>query len=414
MLSRAAAKRRPRSIAIPADAVIDWVLCFSIFFSLHMSGLGATGPVVFLTLGFAIALRRPRRALTSLMSQSLLFALPIFAFLSIIWSDYPIASLRAAAELIPTVMIGVWIGSCFRPKIVISALVSALTLVVIACFIDGNSNESSNLLDNSSGLTGLFESKNQLAECAVIQLLAAVALTLDGAQPFLFRILGIAAAIIASVALFAAQSAGSLIFGIAGVAALVASSLASQWDRSLRLVAVAVALLAGILLILGMTLFFDDIGFILEAFGKDSTFTGRTYLWQHASSYISERPLLGVGYKAFWQLENSRAQELWDFFGVPPGSGFHFHNLYFNTAVELGIIGLALLIMSLVWMSLCLISSLVWDPKTSSNLATGLFVYTLGLSSVEVEWPSPFNISAVMFCLTYCYLKPVWKSHALR
>ena len=40
---------------------------------------------------------------------------------------------------------------------------------------------------------------------------------------------------------------------------------------------------------------------VLNAMGKDATLTGRTDLWAAVGQSIAKRPLLGYGYKAFWE-----------------------------------------------------------------------------------------------------------------
>ena len=63
--------------------------------------------------------------------------------------------------------------------------------------------------------------------------------------------------------------------------------------------------------------FKDEImNMIYTVFHKNSTLTGRIYLWYRASFYTHERPWLGVGYYAFWQPSNVEAQGLWDYAGI--------------------------------------------------------------------------------------------------
>ena len=40
--------------------------------------------------------------------------------------------------------------------------------------------------------------------------------------------------------------------------------------------------------------------FIFDLFGKDQTLTGRTLIWPYVIDDISERPILGWGFHAFW------------------------------------------------------------------------------------------------------------------
>ncbi len=81
--------------------------------------------------------------------------------------------------------------------------------------------------------------------------------------------------------------------------------------------------------------------------GKDSTLTGRTYLWQQGIEAAKASPLVGVGYQAYWVQGFSEAERLWEEFYIGSRAGFHFHNTFIEAVVETGLIGLILLTM--VW-----------------------------------------------------------------
>jgi exopolysaccharide production protein ExoQ len=88
---------------------------------------------------------------------------------------------------------------------------------------------------------------------------------------------------------------------------------------------------------------------VLSATGRDMTFTGRTGLWQDLLDNAKKNPILGVGYGAFWvghigyemyPLENwSRVTPEWR-----PGEG---HNGYIDVYVDLGVLGVVLIVLIL-------------------------------------------------------------------
>lgn len=85
---------------------------------------------------------------------------------------------------------------------------------------------------------------------------------------------------------------------------------------------------------------------VLEATGRDMTFTGRTALWQDLLANAARNPVLGVGYGAFWVGESGRALYSlpnWDQEtpGWRPNEG---HNGFIDLYVELGVVGLALVL----------------------------------------------------------------------
>jgi len=54
--------------------------------------------------------------------------------------------------------------------------------------------------------------------------------------------------------------------------------------------------------------------------------------------------MLGHGYAAFWRPGNLDAEALWRWGGIADRTGFSFHNLFVETKVDLGIVGLAVLV----------------------------------------------------------------------
>ena len=74
----------------------------------------------------------------------------------------------------------------------------------------------------------------------------------------------------------------------------------------------------------------------LEMIGKDPTLTGRTDLWPYLTSYISERPMLGWGFFAFWSSVNPAVNEISSLVTWPVA---HAHNALLEMLLEVGIVG---------------------------------------------------------------------------
>ena len=89
---------------------------------------------------------------------------------------------------------------------------------------------------------------------------------------------------------------------------------------------------------------------VLQATGRDMTFTGRTGLWKDVLFNAEKTPVLGVGFGAFWvghigyamyPLENwSRVTPEWR-----PNEG---HNGYIDVYIDLGIVGVVLVLIVIV------------------------------------------------------------------
>ncbi len=406
MAARVVSKARSPSIAIPIDPIIDWTLSFVLLTSLILIvRLGSAGAALFLACSFALAVRRPRLAIASITRNLWMLALPILALLSTVWSNYPETTFRSSIQLILTVIAGIWLASCVKPRTVMQALTAALTCVLIGCLVHGGVG-----YDDPGGefpLIGLFDSKNQLAATGVMTLLAAAALIIDRAQPRFVRIGAVGSLAIAPIVVIEAKSAGALIFCFPALMALLGLWRLASWPKMGRLAVVTGTLISGAVILIVSAFLFDDFGGVLDALGKDSSLTGRAYLWEQANEYIAERPILGVGYQGFWQIDNPRAQDLWFANHVAAGSGFNFHNLYYNTWVELGFFGVVLLIALLISITVrLLVVTLSGRPAAPQFLAAGILVYHLGISGIEVALLYQFALGTVMFCLIWCYLDP--------
>lgn len=77
---------------------------------------------------------------------------------------------------------------------------------------------------------------------------------------------------------------------------------------------------------------------VIQLLGKDPTLTGRTVLWGELFDFHTN-PLLGAGFESFWL--GDRLQTLWDNHWWHPNEA---HNGYIETYLNLGLIGLFLLL----------------------------------------------------------------------
>lgn len=73
--------------------------------------------------------------------------------------------------------------------------------------------------------------------------------------------------------------------------------------------------------------------------GEDPTLTGRTLLWDELLRIAATHQFLGVGYGSFWI--GNIGNNLWEIFQWNPGQA---HNGYIDVYIDLGLIGVALLV----------------------------------------------------------------------
>lgn len=88
--------------------------------------------------------------------------------------------------------------------------------------------------------------------------------------------------------------------------------------------------------------FVDSSGVLLRLLGRNATLTGRTDIWKAVLSFHTN-PLLGAGFESFWlggRIE--RVAEILGYQGIAEA-----HNGYLETYINLGLIGLGLLLATL-------------------------------------------------------------------
>jgi exopolysaccharide production protein ExoQ len=365
--------------------------------------VGSAGAYAFLALWIMLALPYGRRCMALLMDcPRALSALPFLALASTIWSQSRLDTLKFGLEFLATAGCAVLAASLLKPRALISALTCCLVIAAVLSVVFGK--QSVDPLTGASAFVGVFESKNQLGFFTSLMLLAAVALLIDGRQRLPARVLGAVALVLALPLLVLTRSGTAIVSAVLASLVLVANfvfSRLSRFERARLLGAAAVVMLpVAILLVVAG----DEVAaLLLDLMGKDATLTGRTLLWAHALQLIPRHPLLGYGYQAFWRQDTVDAESLWFEFHVLSRQGFHFHSTSFETAIELGWVGAAVLVATLLGV---FGGSIRWSWRCRSVAAsffTALMFCLLTRSFVEVDVLMQFQIGAFTLFVAATY-----------
>jgi O-antigen ligase len=184
---------------------------------------------------------------------------------------------------------------------------------------------------------GTFGHKNMAAAVMAMLLFLGI---------YIFRSGGLisGAAVVCLTSLFMVHAAGKSAIALS-VAVLLLTSLTSVvrsfWLRAVMLLA---PLLLLNLLSVG-TVISDRLAEIAELLPLDTSFTGRADIWTFAVESLQERLPTGYGFASFWNsssIQNLPEGKEWAAFAS------HSHNGYLDTALAMGLPGLALLIVVLV------------------------------------------------------------------
>jgi O-antigen ligase len=113
--------------------------------------------------------------------------------------------------------------------------------------------------------------------------------------------------------------------------------IATNWRALVRRPVVMHLLVAILLAIPFVVLYFGASATALETMGRDATLTGRTEIWDQVIA-MAPSPLFGAGYESFWL--GSRLTRMWELHWWHPNEA---HNGYIEIYLNLGWIGIGLL-----------------------------------------------------------------------
>ena len=365
--------------------------------------------LVFLLAGGLLAIMRPLVSLRALLRFWYVLILPGYCLLSFTWSQYPSLTLRYSIQLAISMAIAVIIANRVAPLVLLRCLFGIYGVGVAGSLLFGR------VRDDIGAWIGIFGSKNEFAAVVSGFLLTAIAIALDRSAHPLLRIAALAGLVISGPLLIAAKSTGAILVAIpaAGVAFGIFAS--RRFTRMQKTFITAIVVAAGALVALIAAGYGDLLlESVLDYSGKDVTLTGRTDLWEFGRQVIEERPMLGLGYQAFWVQGYGPAEVLWAAFGIEPRSGFNFHNTYISNAVEIGVVGVAIQAVILYG---ALIGVLLWalrSPRPENAFLAAFLTMVVSASFVEVAVFFQFSITTTIVTSAFVYAiraNEAWRTH---
>jgi len=149
--------------------------------------------------------------------------------------------------------------------------------------------------------------------------------------------------------------------------------------------------LAGLVLLIAAELEFGISGRLSESMNRGSDLTGRTELWAHCLEN-QFHPILGAGYDSFW-IGESRARIAAFYNKWNPGGS---HNSYLDTYLDLGLIGLSILIGLLI--------ATFWKirPELFRNFEWGRYRWAFLVAVILRGWTeSTFKTNSALWFVFY-------------
>lgn len=319
--------------------------------------------------------------LRMLTRMRLLLVLHIFALASTVWSVERLISFRSGVYLFMYLVAAAYIATRFEYEELVWMLGKTLTLLALAS-IPGQYLLPS--VPTSSGQwTGVFQHKDGLGLAMVIGI---VSLVLARKPWTLIRMSSIA---LCFALLCLSRSLGPFLWLVTAVA-----SLAFLRSRGRARPIMLIALLGPIVILpIAVPNF---LAVVTGMLGKDPTLTGRTEVWAIVIRMILVHPLLGYGAGAFWSTEAQMVHVL-----VGNWSPHHAHNGYLDICLNLGIVGLALVLIILVD-----IFRRTRDPQSEASHDAGEWLFTVAMviMVLAVSEVTFLQVSISWFVLLLAYI----------
>jgi exopolysaccharide production protein ExoQ len=395
-------RRRRKPIWINLNVFsLDGAYAFILFSAmLFVQQAGSLSGLVMAALPlFYLGLRR-RLAREILKTRWILFAIPAFVLISILWSEAPDVTAKYGIEMWLTAAAGIGLSAAFRPTAVLKGACMAFAVYMFISLALGKFTVMGEAGGGSAAaFVGLGDGKNLLADIASTGALISITtllISLRQRKPIWAAIALLA--LVADVRVIAmARSAGAVLAVAGAAAALLVLALLSLMPRPGRIGAIgltfaSVGIFAAAFRDIGASLI--DIG--EQVFDKDPTLTGRTYLWYRAHDLIAQKPWLGRGFYAFWRQGNTDAEGLWQYAGILGRSGFNFHNTLVELTVQLGLIGAAIFVLVGLVGLIGLVRHFVRRPSLPLCFWLAYMLYVIVRAPVEAVGYAPFYFSTCL------------------
>lgn len=284
-----------------------------------------------------------KKAIKITLENKLLILLSILIAASFAWSNNPITTFQRISAFFGTLIFCIYFTLRYNGKEQRELLTYALSTVLLISIMIALILPSYGIsAENNSAWQGAFNQKNLLGK---IMTLATITFLfyISERKRLIPKILGIVLTIISIGLIYLSQSKTALLTIIILLFTIICARILQKSNKITKAFFIIFIL---IIIIISGFIFISYGEDILEGIGKENTLTGRTELWSYSLNNIINHPIIGHGYASFWIKEkNSPSEKVeyqlgWD----PP----HAHNGFIDLTLELGLIGLLIVIIQLI------------------------------------------------------------------
>ena len=315
-------------------------IALSFFVFAYSSRFGQISILAYYGAWFLLVLVDYRRVLGNYLKYIWIFSFALFCFLSAFWSPAFGVSLRTSIQYLTHIICALIAVRTISTQTLTRGAIVGTAVVLMYSLLFGTYLYDA--IDGGYSFVGAFSSKNQLGFYASLGAFFSYAAILVFRARSVWLVGAAVSGLLSAYSLAASKSATSVITTLGVIALCLGMQAIMTLSPRTRRIFFAASLVLVVIAAVG-ALQFGAMDAILSVFGKDSTLTGRTYLWQQGIEAARQHPLFGIGYQGYWVVGFSEAERLWQDFFIASRSGFHFHNTYIETMVETGLVGTLLL-----------------------------------------------------------------------
>lgn len=316
----------------------------------------------------------------------------VLALVSTAWSEDAGLTIRRALAVLGTTLFALDLAVRYPVREQIRLFEYALGLAVgISVFVELFYHGLVPTVDTAypDAWNGIFVQKNDFARFVVLAAVIFLMRTRTGARKFLVGGATVAASV---VLVLLCHSRTALVVLAAMLVLLRVFQLRRRGTRAL------IGGIAGVLILSALASMIADLDSMTSLLGRDATLTGRTNIWAMALESVAERPVLGYGYSAFWNVSEEADRISYTLHWKVP----HAHNGFIDLTLQLGLVGLSLFIavyivsirrslalahetagQEAVWPLACLAFTLLYQVTESTIFVGNTLLWMIFVSTVS-------------------------------
>ncbi len=350
------------------------------------------------TMSVLLLILYAKRTLITMRRDWLFWVFALLVMFSFAWSEYPAWTLLNNREFARMVCFGLYFATRFdlKQQVRLVAITLTVSAVLSTLFAIGFPRVGIDEF-HVPAWKGIYDSKNTFGSIMVVMSIAFFSLPVEQWYDRLIKWGGISF----STALILLSTSKTAL--VVSIVFMVLMNLYQkfQWQGKRSVVLINLGILAVSCVLVGAI---ANLPLLLEALGRDVTFTGRTYIWQVSLDHLADRPWLGFGRGAFWSPQSPFPKQI-SYFLSQGFSAPHAHSGYIETALDVGLIGLTLVVICFVTAYAAALKR-AYGTKHSENLWPLGFLTFLALSNVtESYFLRLSNIYCILFIATVLTVK---------